>query len=489
MLFNSYVFIFLFLPLALAGYYLLNYLKKYRVAGIFLIGMSLWFYGYFNKSYLLIICGSIAANYLLSVLINRGGGCGNKGTRKIILTFGILANIAVIFYFKYFNFFIENVNSIFGKTFELKNIALPLGISFFTFQQVSYLVDSYKGETKGYTFDEYALFVSFFPQLVAGPIVLHNEVIPQFRNHNKRFFIPGNFSKGMYIFAAGLFKKVIIADTFGFAVTYGFGTIPTLSSLEALLVSLSYTFQLYFDFSGYCDMASGIGYMFNIELPQNFNSPYKATSITDFWGRWHMSLTRFLRTYIYIPLGGNRKGKIRTYINIMAVYLVSGIWHGANWTFILWGVLHGFFNCLDRLFKNQWKKLGKVTQWFITFMLVDMLWVLFRAGDISSAKLFIKEMCSLSSFTINENLYNCFNLVELSYLEEKIPFLNYLVSHITGFNLWLFIFGAFFIVLNTKNSKKKEFKPTILNLMIVVVFLVWSVVSFAGISTFLYFDF
>ncbi len=489
MLFNSYIFIFLFLPLALAGYYSLNYIKKYRAACVFLTGMSLWFYGYFNKSYLFIICGSIASNYLLSVLINRGGGWGKKETMKIMLVIGVLANIAVIFYFKYFDFFIENVNNIFGKTFELTNIALPLGISFFTFQQVSYLVDSYKGETKGYTFYEYALFVSFFPQLVAGPIVLHNEVIPQFRNHDKRFFIPENFSKGMYIFATGLFKKVIIADTFGIAVTYGFGIIPTLSSLEALLVSLSYTFQLYFDFSGYCDMASGIGYMFNIELPQNFNSPYKATSITDFWGRWHMSLTRFLRTYIYIPLGGNRKGKTRTYINIMAVYLVSGIWHGANWTFILWGILHGFFNCLDRLFKNQWGKIGKVTQWFITFMLVNMLWILFRAEDIPSAKLFIKEMCSLSSFTINGDLYNCFNLVELSYLEEKLPFLNYLASHITGFNLWLFIFGAFFVVLNTKNSREKEFRPTILNSLAVVMFLVWSVVSFAGVSTFLYFDF
>ncbi len=489
MLFNSYVFIFLFLPLALAGYYILNYLKKYKIAGVFLTSMSLWFYGYFNKSYLFIICVSIIANYLLSVLMDRGGVLAGKRIRKTILILGIFFNIAVIFYFKYFNFFIENINNIFERTFELKNIALPLGISFFTFQQVSYIVDSYRGETKNYTFGEYALFVSYFPQLVAGPIVLHNEVIPQFRNNKKRFFIPMNFSKGIYIFSVGLFKKVIIADTFGVAVTYGFGTIPALSSLEALLVSFSYTFQLYFDFSGYCDMASGIGYMFNIILPQNFNSPYKATSITDFWGRWHMSLTRFLRTYIYIPLGGNRKGKARTYINIMAVYLVSGIWHGANWTFILWGVLHGFFNCLDRFFKSQWGKLGKVTQWFITFMLVDMLWVLFRAEDIPSAKLFIKEMCSLSSFTINGDLYNCFNLVELSYLEEKIPFLNYLASHITGLNLWLFIFGSFFVVLNTRNSKEKEFKPTVLNSLAVVIFLVWSVVSFSGISTFLYFDF
>ncbi len=489
MLFNSYIFIFLFLPLALAGYYLLNYLKRYKIAGIFLISMSLWFYGYFNKTYLFIICGSIIANYLLSVLMNRGGVWSKKRVRKSLLVLGIFANIAVIFYFKYFNFFIENINDIFSKTFELRNIILPLGISFFTFQQISYLVDSYRGETKYYTFDEYALFVSFFPQLVAGPIVLHNEVIPQFRNYRKHLFSPSNFSKGIYVFAIGLFKKVIIADTFGFAVTYGFGTISALSSLEALLVSFSYTFQLYFDFSGYCDMASGIGYMFNIELPQNFNSPYKATSITDFWGRWHMSLTRFLKTYIYIPLGGNHKGKIRTYINIMVVYLVSGIWHGANWTFILWGMLHGFLNCMNKLLKKQWEKLGKVTQWFITFMIVDILWIFFRADNINSAIIFIKELCSLSSFMINEDLYNCFNLVELVYIEEKIPFLNYLVSHITGFNLWLFIFGSFFVVLNTKNMKEKEFKPTILNSLVVVILLVWSVISFAGISTFLYFDF
>ncbi len=270
------------------------------------------------------------------------------------------ANIAVIFYFKYYDFFLENVNILFNRSFELKNIVLPLGISFFTFQQVSYLVDSYKGETKDYAFDEYMLFVSYFPQLIAGPIVLHGEVIPQFRSRKRRKFIPQNFSKGMYIFALGLFKKIILADTLGTAVTYGFGTIDTPGSLEALIVSVSYTFQLYFDFSGYCDMAIGIGSMFNIELPQNYNSPYKATSITEFWDRWHMSLTRFLKSYIYIPLGGNRKGKLRTYLNIMIVYLASGIWHGANWTFVLWGRLQGLFSCLNRVFKNTWKKWGKL---------------------------------------------------------------------------------------------------------------------------------
>lgn len=202
-----------------------------------------------------------------------------------------------------------------------------------------------------------------------------------------------------------------------------------------------------------------------------------------------MSLTRFLKMYIYIPLGGNRKGKFRTYLNIMVVYLISGIWHGANWTFILWGLIHGFLNCMDRLLKGAWERLGKVTQWFITFISVDILWVIFRAEDISSAKLFIKKMCSLADFTIHEELYDCFNLIELSYAEEKISFLSYLASHITGFPLWLFIFGAFFAVLNFRNSKEKEFQATVLNSLVVIVLFVWSVVSFAGISTFLYFNF
>lgn len=489
MLFNSYIFIFIFLPLVLAGYYFINALKMYKIANIFLIAMSLWFYGYFNRKYLIIICGSIIINFIMSREIGgRGIFRTTQYVRKLMLLLGIVANILVIFYFKYYNFFFENINNIFEKSFELRNIVLPLGISFFTFQQISYLVDSYKGETMEYSFDEYMLFVSFFPQLVAGPIVLHNEIIPQFKNMENRCFISKNFAKGMYIWTLGLFKKIIIADTFGKAVTFGFGTIETLSSMEALIVSLSYTFQLFFDFSGYCDMAIGIGYMFNIELPMNFNSPYKSTSITEFWERWHMSLTRFLRTYIYIPLGGNRKGTIRTYLNIMIVYLASGIWHGANWTFVVWGLLHGFLNCLNRLLKNPWAKLGKITQWAVTFMTVNVLWIIFRSTDISSAILFIKRMCSLSTFNIRNEIYKCFWLPEFIIIEH-IKCLKYVTSRITGFYLWLFIFTAFFIVLNFRNSREIEFKPTMTTSLTVVILMVWSVISLTGVSTFLYFDF
>ncbi len=337
MLFNSYIFILLFLPVSVSIYFLLNKAHQYVLSNIWLIGMSLWFYAYFNVDYIVIILVSISGNYILSRMLYTKSINKNSFMKKTVLIIGILINIISIFYFKYFDFFITNINALFHQNFELKNILLPLGISFFTFQQISYLIDSYRGETKDYGFIEYALFVSFFPQLIAGPIVLHSEVIPQFRDRELRKFNHDNMAKGLYIFAIGLFKKVLIADTFAKAVSWGFNSYLSISSMDTFLVSLFYTFQLYFDFSGYCDMAIGIGNMFNIQLPANFNSPYKATSITDFWSRWHMSLTRFLRQYVYIPLGGNRKGKIRTYVNIMIVYLISGIWHGANWTFIIWG--------------------------------------------------------------------------------------------------------------------------------------------------------
>lgn len=486
MLFNSYIFVFLFFPVTLIGYYILNYQKLFRAANFFLIGMSLWFYGYYNPSYLFIICGSILINFIVSKRMEAFEK--QENIRKCFLIFGICINIAVLFYFKYYDFFVDNINSIFKQSFELKNIILPLGISFFTFQQISYLVDSYKGETKEYTFDEYMLFVSFFPQLIAGPIVMHSEIIPQFRDKNKRCFIAESFSKGMYIFALGLFKKVIIADTFGVAASWGFGDIDKISSLDAIIVSLSYTFQLYFDFSGYCDMATGIGAMLNIDIPQNFNSPYKARSIPEFWSRWHMSLTRFLRTYIYIPLGGNKKGTVRTYINIMLVFLISGFWHGANWTFVLWGVLHGFFNCLNRSCKKLWDQLGCVTQWFFTFSIVNLLWIIFRADSVSQAGQLIKKIVGLHDMGISDALYTCFDLVELKLL-ESIGIFQFIAERIRGVNLWVFVFGAFFIVLNMKNSREMEFKPTIGKSIITIVFMLWSVVSLAGVSTFLYFDF
>lgn len=484
MLFNSYMFVFVFFPLTLLGYYLIGRTGKMRLGNAFLIGMSLWFYGYFNPSYLFIICGSIIFNFAASKAMQHAN---TRLAAKVITAIAVLMNIAVIFYYKYYDFFIENVNAVFGLSFELRHIMLPLGISFFTFQQISYIVDSYRGETDGYSFDEYALFVCYFPQLIAGPIVLHNEIIPQFRDASTRRFQSENFARGMYIFALGLFKKVIAADTFSTAVTWGFANVSDIGAFEAWIVSLSYTFQLYFDFSGYCDMAIGIGSMMNIDLPQNFNSPYKSLSIPEFWSRWHMTLTRFLRTYIYFPLGGSRRGSARTYLNIMIVFLASGIWHGANWTFVIWGALHGMLNCLTRLFKRPYEKLNAVTRWMITFFFVNLLWIVFRADSLDQATEFIMHMLLSPNLNISSELANCFMLVEFAPILQRIP--ESMLYYLNNYGIWIFLSLALFAVLNLKNSKEIEFKPTAARSVLTVVFMVWSIVSLSGISEFLYFNF
>lgn len=328
MLFNSYVFMLAFLPITLLGYFLLGKLPAHvQLNKAFLVVASFIFYGYNNPSYVPIIFLSILVNYALSqaMLIAQ-----RKAIRLPLMLLGLGLNLGVLFYFKYHDFFCENLNSAFGTSFVLNNVALPLGISFFTFQQLSYVIDSYKRTVPRYNILDYALFVTFFPQLIAGPIVLHSEIVPQFADEKNRKFSFDNFAPGLYAFALGLFKKVIIADTFGAAVEAGFAAAQSLNTAEAWFVAVGYTLQLYFDFSGYCDMATGVGLMFNIKIPLNFNSPYKSMNIREFWQRWHMTLSRFLTTYIYFPLGGSRRGMARTCVNLMIVFLASGLWHGAG---------------------------------------------------------------------------------------------------------------------------------------------------------------
>ena len=484
MLFNSYIFILLFLPIVLIGYYLTGHFGKMRLGNIFLIAMSLWFYGYYTPKYLIIICGSIIFNYLFSKLIlaHRTDKAG-----KWLMIAGVLVNVAIIFYYKYFRFFMENMNAIFGTSFELYYIALPLGISFFTFQQISYIVDSYHGETEGYSFDEYVLFVCYFPQLIAGPIVLHNELIPQFRDASLRHFNAENFGHGMYIFALGLFKKVLLADTLSKAVNWGYNDIAAMTSAEAWIVSFSYLFQIYFDFSGYCDMAIGIGYMMNINLPQNFDSPYKALSVPDFWARWHLTLTRFLRAYVYIPLGGSRRGVVRTYLNIMVVFLVSGIWHGASWTYIVWGICHGVLSCLTRAFNKTYEKLNPVFRWLLTIMIMDILLIVFRAPTLGAAKQFIIQLFTAPSTSISSTLSECFILPVTSYILELFPGTIQELS--SSACMWGFLFVSLFIVLNFKNSGEIKPKASVARGIVTAVFIYWSVMSLSGISEFLYFDF
>ena len=499
-----------FLPITLLGYFGLYHIKKDKPAQGFLLLMSLWFYAYFNIGYLPIICASILVNYAVYRLMQRKEA--TEGKRKALLILGLIFDIGLIFYFKYYDFFIDNINHAFNTDFVLRHITLPLGISFFTFQQISFIVDAYRGEAKGYSFLEYALFVSFFPQLVAGPIVLHKELVPQFRDKSKHHINYDNLSKGIMMFARGLAKKVLIADTFGAAVdvamqkaaqiSVGYGA---LTRVEIIIVMLSYTFQIYFDFSGYSDMATGLGSMFNLAIPMNFNSPYKALSVADFWKRWHMTLTRFLTTYIYIPLGGNRKGRARTYLNTMIVFLISGIWHGANWTFILWGVLHGLAQCFNKLTSGIYKKiyhgaesisgaagkalcgLIKTVQWIVTFAFINVAWLLFRSDSVTMWLLLLRRL-KFDIRDVRTEILECFRLPKFRYILSvlHLPQNDNMVFW-GGFTVMTL--AALIICLCLPNNYERKYKTNVLSLAFTWVILTLCIVSLSSVSTFLYFNF
>lgn len=484
MLFNSYIFVLVFLPLCMIGYFGCSHFGKGTHGQAFLLGMSLWFYGYFHVEYLFIIAFSILCNYGFYVLLGRSQ---DSGRRKWLLAGALVLNVGILFYYKYFNFFLENVNGIFGRNFALTSILLPLGISFFTFQQLSFVIDAYKGEVPAYRFLDYACFVTYFPQLIAGPIVTHDELIPQFMDEGRKRFRWDNFVRGIYLFALGLSKKVLIADTFGNGVNWGFANIGELDSTNGFLVMLFYTIQIYFDFSGYCDMAVGLGRMMNLELPLNFHSPYRAASITEFWDRWHMTLTRFFTRYVYIPLGGSRKGTVRTCRNVMIVFLVSGLWHGADWTFVLWGACHGVCSVLTRLCGGILERIPRAVRWLGTFLFLNVTWVLFRADSIGDAARLLGKLLELDFGPVNGSLTAGFYLPECGLLDSLIPFTRICPE----FFLIVFTAAALFLLFGVRNAyeKMKAFEPELGRLLLTALLLVWCICSFSGVSTFLYFNF
>ena len=386
-------------------------------------------------------------------------------------------NVGLLGYFKYTDFLLENFNGIFGSNIPLPHIILPLGISFFTFTQIAFLVDAYRREAKEYSLVNYMLFVTYFPHLLAGPILHHKEMMPQFASKYNWVKNYRNIALGLFIFSIGLFKKVVIADTFAPWATAGFDTATTLNLIEAWATSLSYTFQLYFDFSGYCDMAIGISLMFNIKLPINFNSPYKALNIQDFWRRWHMTLSRFLRDYIYIPLGGNRKGEFRTYTNLLATFLIGGLWHGAGWTFIIWGALHGIALAIHRFWQSLGFKMNKILAWFITFNFINITWIFFRAKDFESAIKVLGSMFSLD------------NVV----LSKKLIFVD-IGAKFNDIVIWTIV--VFIIVLAFKNSneiiiknKNLQFFSTFILIIFSILHIFYFILSENKVSEFLYFNF
>lgn len=418
MLFNSYEFIIFFVPIVVTVFYLLGNRGRGQLAICWLVVASLFFYGWWNPIYLLLIIGSILFNYTVGAAI-----AGKKfGDGRVLLIVGVVVNLGLLGYFKYMNFFVDNINAAFGTDFFLAPIVLPLAISFFTFQQISYLADARLGIAKEYNFLHYCLFVTFFPQLIAGPIVHHGEMLPQFEKKSVYRFKPENLSVGMTIFILGLFKKVVLADGVAVYSTPVFAAAEAgtpLTFVQAWGGIIAYTLQIYFDFSGYSDMAIGLARMFGILLPLNFNSPYKAASIIDFWRRWHITLSRFLRDYVYIPLGGNRRGRYRRYANLMAVMVVGGLWHGAGWTFVIWGALHGSYLVINHFWVKMRRSLfdDRITRslaWTVaaravTLLAVMVAWAFFRAESVAGAVNILNGMAGRNGISMPERYLESLN--------------------------------------------------------------------------------
>lgn len=517
MLFNSHSFIFLFLPLTLLSFYALASRGTFRHALFALVFASLFFYAWWNPIYLPLLLASIATNYVLA----RGLHASRS---KALLVVGIALNLALIGYFKYAGFFVSGLNDLTGSSHTLHTIILPLGISFFTFQQITFLVDTWSGNAKRYSLLDYCQFVTFFPQLIAGPIVHHHEMMPQFQQTTILANVRENLSVGLTIFIIGLFKKVVLADSVAVFATPVFDTAGadlTLTVYEAWVGAFAYTLQLYFDFSGYSDMAIGLARMFGIRLPLNFNSPYKAASIIDFWRRWHMTLSRFLRDYLYIPLGGSRHGSFRRSLNVFLTMLLGGLWHGAGWTFVVWGAMHGVFLLVNHLWR-QWRiqpsspptkvsnKLKSWT-WFIlahilTLLSVVFAWVVFRATSWDAALSLWQSMLGFNGVAVPASVASMLQPL------NAIPFIPEITSgglfknqlfDVKDAVLWIIALIGIALVLPNTQQFMHSFKPVLEEIKPSAIqwrpSLVWlcvlsltgtyTLLQLTGVSEFLYFQF
>ncbi|HYD17462.1 MAG TPA: MBOAT family O-acyltransferase [Patescibacteria group bacterium] len=400
MLFSSWMFVGLFLPVTWCVYYALQARAGREVAFTWLFAASLFFYGWFKPVYLVIVLLSLAFNYAVGMTLSRRRM--GRVKRRNLLIFGIAANLAALFYYKYTGLFFRTLNMA-GGEYTVPDILLPLGISFFTFQKIAWLVDSYRRETEEPNFLHYGLFITFFPQLIAGPIVHHRDIIPQFMKRDAGRVQWNMVAAGFSLFIIGLFKKVCMADNMGEIADPIFAAVARGAApdfFESWLGSVAYSLQIYFDFSGYSEMAIGIAAMFGIQLPLNFYAPYKSASITEFWRRWHITLSRFLRDYLYIPLGGNRRGSLRRYTNLLLTMLLGGLWHGANWTFLVWGGLHGIFLGIHHAWEKTGITLPRGLARAITLVAVICAWVFFRADSMETAQSMLRGMANMNGIAL-----------------------------------------------------------------------------------------
>lgn len=490
MLFNSYAFVFLFFPLCLLGFYGCKKTGKALLSKAFLVLMSLWFYGFLQPANIPVLLISMTANYGIYIWMQR------QEKKKLPLVTGLIGNILALFLFKY-------TNSPF----------VPLGISFFTFQQIALLMEGYRGNLMQIKPLDYCVYLTFFPKLLEGPITLPQEMLGQLKKVTEKRVDWERIFRGGSLFILGLAKKVLLADTFGRAADYGYANLSVLNAGDGMIVMLSYTMQLYFDFSGYCDMAMGIANMLGMELPLNFNSPYQASNIIEFWKGWHITLTRFFTRYLYIPLGGNKKGKGRTYLNTLLVFFVSGIWHGAGFTFIIWGLLHGALYTVTKWWqkKKQERSRGKQSAQETqevrkgaagrlcrikravsvagTFLFVNIAWIFFRAPSLKEAKAMLGTIFGFQFGRINWDLAACFNLDEFWYVIKVLRIDSWQYAHYIL--MAALLFTALILVFFTKTAVTLagRIKPSVKNVLILAVLLVWCIVTFSEVTSFIYFNF
>lgn len=482
MQFNSYEFILYFLPITVMLYFFANKIKPV-IGKLVIVAASIVFYSMGRTNMLIYLGISMLINYGSALFIRKF-----KINNKLLMALPIIVNVGLLLYFKYLNFTITNINTLFNKEFALQEIILPLGISFYTFQQIAYIIATERGNLENNNIVDYMAYILYFPKLVMGPIIDPVDFISQLNQDVKKRADITNITIGIKIFSLGLIKKVLLADTFAKAVSWAYANIDAITAMDCILLILFYTFEIYFDFSGYSDMAVGVSSMFNIDLPMNFDSPYKAISIRDFWKRWHMSLTKFLTKYIYIPLGGSRKGIIFTYINTIIVFLISGLWHGANWTFILWGLLHGLFSCVDRMFEKKENKVFIPIRWLCTFMVVNVLWLLFSAQTVEQWKAILLKILFMQSTAVSDGMIASFNLVENQFIYNILG-LHFLPTNVRGFNMLIFIIVACFVCFVPENNFKKKDSLNIGSLILASFAFVWGILCLGAESTFVYFGF